>query len=96
MLSPFTGTSFRAHCATRLHGRDPPPAENLLLHLDSAARDRIFAAKANRGGQHGQARVNELFRAVQGRSIRRAELASVEPVVISSRRRILICQAWGC
>ncbi len=52
-------------------------AENLFLNLDADIRDRIFNARANRGDQHGQARVNELFRLVQYRIIRRAELATV-------------------
>jgi Restriction endonuclease NaeI len=52
-------------------------AENLFLSLDAESRNRIFGAKANRGNQHGQARVNELFRLVQRRIIRRAELATV-------------------
>ena len=52
-------------------------AENLFLSLDADNRNRIFGAKANRGNQHGQARVNELFRLVQRRIIRRAELATV-------------------
>ena len=52
-------------------------AENLFLNLDAGIRNRIFDARANRGNQHGQARVNELFRLVQHRIIRRAELATV-------------------
>ena len=52
-------------------------AENLFLNLDADIRERIFSARANRGNQHGQARVNELFRLVQHRIIRRAELATV-------------------
>lgn len=56
------------------HGRLPP---NLFLQLDDETRDRIFSARARRGNRHGQARVNELFRSVQGRIIRRAELATV-------------------
>lgn len=56
------------------HGR---LAENLLLHLDDATRTRIFAARARRGNQHGQARINELLRSVQGRIIRRAVVATV-------------------
>jgi hypothetical protein len=52
-------------------------AENLFLNLDADIRNRIFNARANRGNQHGQARVNELFRLVQYRIIRRAELATV-------------------
>jgi hypothetical protein len=56
------------------HGRLP---ENLFAHLDDAVRDRIFGARASRGPLHGQARCNELFRSVQRRIIRRAELATV-------------------
>jgi hypothetical protein len=56
------------------HGRLP---ENLLAHLDDDTRERIFGATAARGRLHGQARCNELFRSVQGRIIRRAELATV-------------------
>jgi hypothetical protein len=56
------------------HGRLPA---NLFLELDAATRDRIFQAKARRGTRHGQARTNELFRLVQRRIIRRAELATV-------------------
>jgi hypothetical protein len=56
------------------HGRLP---ENLFLHLSAETRERIFGAKSSRGGRHGQARTNELFRSVQRRIIRRAELATV-------------------
>lgn len=52
-------------------------ASNLFLELDDATRDRIFNAHAANGAASGQARVNELFRSVQGRLIRRAELATV-------------------
>jgi hypothetical protein len=52
-------------------------AENLFLNLNADLRDRIFNAQAIRGNQHGQARTNELFRLVQRRIIRRAELATV-------------------
>ncbi|MFC5994565.1 NaeI family type II restriction endonuclease [Pseudonocardia hispaniensis] len=52
-------------------------AENLLLHLPVGVVERIFSAKARTGNQHGQARVNELFRSVQGRIVRRAVLATV-------------------
>jgi Restriction endonuclease NaeI len=52
-------------------------AGNLFLALDAETRDRIFSARAQRGQQHGQARTNELFRSVQRRIIRRAELATV-------------------
>ena len=56
------------------HGRLP---ENLFAHLDDDLRDRIFGATAVRGPMHGQSRCNELFRLVQRRIIRRAELATV-------------------
>jgi Restriction endonuclease NaeI len=56
------------------HGRLP---ENLLAQLDPRVRRRIFSATAARGPLHGQARTNELFRSVQRRIIRRAELATV-------------------
>lgn len=52
-------------------------AENLFLNIDPNVRDRIFSAHGRRGTQHGQARTNELFRLVQQRIIRRAELATV-------------------
>ena len=55
----------------------PGLAPNLFHQLDSATRDAIFGAKSARGAQHGQARVNELFRRVHGRIVRRAELATV-------------------
>ncbi|WP_258794874.1 NaeI family type II restriction endonuclease [Tsukamurella tyrosinosolvens] len=51
---------------------------NLFYSLPEADRKAIFDAKSARGGtQHGQARVNELFRRAQGRIVRRAELATV-------------------
>lgn len=50
---------------------------NLFHRLDSVTRDAIFGAKSARGSQHGQARVNELFRRVHGKIVRRAELATV-------------------
>jgi hypothetical protein len=52
-------------------------AENIFLHMDPRERDRIFGARAKRGDQHGQAKTNELFRTVQGRIVRRAEVATV-------------------
>jgi hypothetical protein len=52
-------------------------AGNVFLQLDPLTRQRIFGARASRGAQHGQARANELFRCVQRRIIRRAELATV-------------------
>src|SRR5712691_5196613 len=51
--------------------------QNLFLHLDPERRERIFGATARHGASHGQARTNELFRSVQRRIIRRAELATV-------------------
>jgi hypothetical protein len=56
------------------HGR---LAKNLFLGLDADIRERIFSARDKRGLAHGQARTNELFRLVQRRIIRRAELATV-------------------
>lgn len=50
---------------------------NLFHTLDANTRNAIFNAKSARGSQHGQARVNELFRRVHGRIVRRAELATV-------------------
>jgi hypothetical protein len=58
----------------RRHGR---LAGNIFLHMDPRDRERIFGAKASRGTQHGQARTNELFRTVQRRTVRRAEVATV-------------------
>src|ERR1022692_3814286 len=55
----------------------PNLAENIFLHLAPGDRERIFNAKATRGTQHGQAKTNELFRTVQRRIIRRAEVATV-------------------
>src|SRR5260370_23486295 len=52
-------------------------AENIFLPMDPRDRERIFSAKARRGTQHGQAKTNELFRTVQRRIIRRAEVATV-------------------
>ncbi len=56
------------------HGRLAP---NLLLHLPDDVRGRIMSAQARRGTQHGQARVNQLFREVQGIIVRRAVLETV-------------------
>lgn len=56
------------------HGR---LTENLFPHINPTTRDRIFRAKARHGTSHGQARTNELFRSVQRRIVRRAELATV-------------------
>jgi Restriction endonuclease NaeI len=56
------------------HSRLP---ENLFLHIDPGERQAIFHATARRGSLHGQAKTNQLFRTVQRRIIRRAELATV-------------------
>ncbi len=55
----------------------PGLAPNLFYLLDPAKREAIFSAKAKRGNKHGQACLNELFRQVQGRIIRRSEVATV-------------------
>jgi Restriction endonuclease NaeI len=68
------------HSRGRIRGLWPQHrrlAPNLFLHLRPDVRDRIFEAQAQTGDQHGQARTNELFRLVQRRIIRRAELATV-------------------
>lgn len=51
--------------------------ENLLLHMPPDARDRVFSATAKRGNQHGQARVNQLFRELQGVLVSRTVIATV-------------------
>jgi Restriction endonuclease NaeI len=51
--------------------------ENLFLQIGDEVRERIFEARSRRGSWHGQAKTNELFRSVQRRIIRRAELATV-------------------
>jgi hypothetical protein len=61
----------------QLWPQHPNLAENIFLHLTPGDRERIFNAKAMRGTQHGQAKTNELFRTVQRRIIRRAEVATV-------------------
>jgi hypothetical protein len=52
-------------------------APNVFLELDDETRNRIFSASSSGRTPSGQAKVNELFRSVQGRIIRRAELATV-------------------
>ncbi|MFC9253199.1 NaeI family type II restriction endonuclease [Amycolatopsis thailandensis] len=49
---------------------------NLFLEIPADQRERIFSARGKRGVS-GQARINELFRLVQGRIVRRAEIATV-------------------
>jgi hypothetical protein len=51
--------------------------ENLLLHMDPAARDRVLNALGKRKTQRGQARVNQLFREVQGVLVGRTVIATV-------------------
>ncbi|PWK81760.1 restriction endonuclease NaeI [Lentzea atacamensis] len=51
--------------------------KNLLLHMEPEARARVFNATAKRGNRHGQARVNQLFREVQGVLVPRAVIATV-------------------
>jgi hypothetical protein len=51
-----------------------PP--NLFYQLDEVTRNAIFGARAVRGNRHGQACLNELFRRVHGRIIRRSEVAT--------------------
>jgi hypothetical protein len=52
--------------------------ENLLLHLNPEVRDRIMTATGRtRRANPVQARVNQLFREVQGRIIRRSVLETV-------------------
>ncbi|NAZ85227.1 NaeI family type II restriction endonuclease [Kineococcus indalonis] len=60
-----------------LWGGQQQLAPNVFLQLDEATRQAIFTARARNGTQHGMARVSELFRRVQRRTIRRAELATV-------------------
>lgn len=48
--------------------------ENLLLHLDTSDLNMIFSHGGKRGGQK---RVNELFRQVQGRIVRREVVLTV-------------------
>ncbi|MEV6910888.1 NaeI family type II restriction endonuclease [Amycolatopsis sp. NPDC051071] len=55
------------------HGRLAP---NLFLEISDSDRERIFNARGSRGIT-GQSKVNELFRVVRGRIIRRAEIATV-------------------
>ena len=69
-------TAGRSH-ARQLWTQHGHLAENTFLHMDPRDRERIFSATARRGTQHGQAKTNELFRTVQRRIIRRAEVATV-------------------
>lgn len=56
------------------HGRLAP---NQLLHMDPAKRERIFNASAKRGDRHGQARLYQLCREVQGVLLRRNTIETV-------------------
>jgi hypothetical protein len=52
-----------------------PP--NLLLQIGEDDRERIFRARSANNRVSGQARLNELFRTVQGEVVRRAVVATV-------------------
>ncbi|MEU9402291.1 NaeI family type II restriction endonuclease [Streptomyces sp. NPDC048242] len=54
-----------------------PLEENLLLHLDAETRDAILNAGAAFKRSPGQAKVNELFRRVQGRRINRSVIRAL-------------------
>jgi hypothetical protein len=54
---------------------DLPP--NLLLQLSEDDRERIFSARTGNRPTSGQARLNELFRTVQGQIVRRAVVCTV-------------------
>ncbi|MBJ7330468.1 MAG: hypothetical protein JHC95_11270 [Solirubrobacteraceae bacterium] len=60
---------------TWLFERAPLPA-NLFLTLDDVTRERIFSARTGKRVS-GQARLNELFRSVPGRVVRRAAVYTV-------------------
>ncbi|OIJ99470.1 restriction endonuclease [Streptomyces monashensis] len=51
--------------------------ENLLLHLDTETRDAILNAGAGSKRSPGQAKINELFRRVQGRRISRTVIRTL-------------------
>lgn len=57
--------------------RDADLPENLLLQLPEDIRRRILEKRAGNGRPSGQARINELFRLVQERLIRRAVVLTV-------------------
>lgn len=59
-------------------GRQGDLPENVILHLDPAARDRVFAAQSRAGpNRAGQQRVNQLFREVQGQIVTRRTVQTV-------------------
>ncbi len=51
--------------------------ENQLLHLDAYTRDAILEKQGRNGRESGQARINELFRRIQGRIVSRATVLTV-------------------
>jgi hypothetical protein len=57
-----------------------PLPENLLLHISDSDREAIFAPNS------GQARVNELFRRVQGKIVRRETVLAVARQLDSPKR----------
>ena len=65
----------------------PTLPENLLLHIDEATRRRIFnPPEARRARPSGQAKINELFRSVQGRLVNRASVLTVAQQKDSMKR----------
>lgn len=56
------------------HGR---LAQNLLLHMEPAKRERIMSAKSKRGPTHVQARLSQLCREVHGSILRRTTVETV-------------------
>ncbi|WP_307820255.1 NaeI family type II restriction endonuclease [Streptomyces sp. MC1] len=56
---------------------EEPLEENLLLHLDKGTREAILSAGAGSKRSPGQAKVNELFRRVQGRRINRTVIRTL-------------------
>lgn len=66
--------------------RDADLPENLLLHLPEDTRRRILEKKGGNGRESGQARINELFRLVQRRLIRRAVVLTVAQQLDSLKR----------
>ncbi|MFD5793742.1 NaeI family type II restriction endonuclease [Streptomyces diastatochromogenes] len=57
--------------------QEKPLEENLLLHIDKETRDAILNAGAGSKRSPGQAKINELFRQVQGRRINRTVIRTL-------------------
>jgi hypothetical protein len=66
--------------------RDAELPENLLLHLSEGTRRHILEKRGGHGRDSGQARINELFRQVQGRIVRRAVVLTVAQQLDSLKR----------